>query len=364
MAQAPSFKRLTDRISARTIDEAEVVASVLLAILVAHAMGATNVSWAAFAGYMVMRGHAAETVMRGVLRILGTIAGGLLALAVSPLLGSPFAAALALFLVGSGALYAALTARRSYAWLFLGLTFAMVVLDRIEHPGIAARDFVETRILETVAGTLACVAVSLASTFTLRRRWPATRSPRPVSLGWHPEAFRHALQAGVALAVLVALAAWLHVPALAQSAIGIMAVMIVPADAIGASGLGPVSRRLLHRFIGCLAGAVIAAVFLFLAQGRAPLLILGTILGVVLGRHLENGDPRHRYVGTQLALAILIALVPDSYADAAIEPALTRLAGVLIGIAVLEPVLLAWHALAPRRPAQTAAEDRGEIGGI
>jgi uncharacterized membrane protein YccC len=361
MAGAALWKRLTGRITTRTVDEAEVVASVLLAILAAHWLSAANVSWAAFAGYMVMRGHASETVVRGLLRIIGTCAGGLLALAASPFLGWWPAAALALFLVGGGTLYQAITARRSYAWLFFGLTFAMVVLDKLEHPGIALGDFVQTRILETLAGTLACVAVSLASTLTLRRYWPAKRTPRADRIGWHRDAARHALQGAVALALLVGLSAWLHVPALSQSAIGIMAVMLVPADSIGASGLMPVSQRLIQRFLGCLAGAALAAAFLFVAHGSAVLLILGTILGVVIGRHLENGEHPHRYVGTQFALAILIALVPDSYADAEIGPALTRLAGVLIGFAALEPVLLAWHWIAPRRAAilpEAATENR------
>ncbi|MBB4100143.1 FUSC family protein [Sphingomonas kyeonggiensis] len=357
MTEAAPRKRLVDRVTARTVDEAEVVASVLLAIAVAHWLGAANVYWAAFAGYMVMRGHAGETLVRGLLRITGTGAGGLLALAAAPFLGWWPAAAAALFLVGGGALYAAITAKRSYAWLFFGLTFAMVVLDKLAHPDVALARFVETRVLETVAGTLACLAVSLASTLTLRRIWPATPSPRPAALGWHPEAARHALQAATALALLVGLSAWLHLPALSQAAIGIMAVMLVPADSIGASGLMPVSRRLVQRFLGCLAGAALAALILFVAQGSPPLLILGTILGVVIGRHLENGDHAHRYVGTQFALAILIVLVPDSYADAEIRPALMRLAGVLIGFAVLEPVLLAWHWIAPSRQVAVRSKD-------
>lgn len=361
MTEAAPRKRLVDRVTARTVDEAEVVASVLLAIAVAHWLGAANVYWAAFAGYMVMRGHAGETLVRGLLRITGTGAGGLLALGAAPFLGWWPAAAAALFLVGGGALYAAITAKRSYAWLFFGLTFAMVVLDKLAHPDVALARFVETRVLETVAGTLACLAVSLASTLTLRRIWPATPGPRPAGLGWHPEAARHALQAATALALLVGLSAWLRLPALSQAAIGIMAVMLVPADSIGASGLMPVSRRLVQRFLGCLAGAALAALILFVAQGSPALLILGTILGVVIGRHLENGDHAHRYVGTQFALAILIVLVPDSYADAEIRPALMRLAGVLIGFAVLEPVLLAWHWIAPSR--QVAAQSKDDAPG-
>ncbi|MCA6121431.1 FUSC family protein [Bradyrhizobium sp. WSM 1704] len=47
----------------------------LLAILFAHAICVANVSWAAYSGYMVMRGHVAESTLRGVLRFLGICAG-------------------------------------------------------------------------------------------------------------------------------------------------------------------------------------------------------------------------------------------------------------------------------------------------
>ena len=361
---------LIGRIDARMVDELECVASVLLAIIVAHVIGAANVSWAAFSGYMVMRGHVADTLSRGTLRIVGTIAGGLLALAATPFLapGWPLAAP-ALMLIGTASLYAALTAKRAYAWLFFGLTFAMVVFDKIEHPEIALGAFVETRILETVAGTFACMAVSLASGATLRRRWPASRVPRAQRAGWHPDALRHAVQGGAALAVLALLSDWLPLPALAQSAVTIMAVMLVPASGIGPSGFRPVSARMVQRFVGCIAGALLAALFLFTTflftpHAPAPLLILGTIVGVAIGRHLENGDHPHRYIGTQFTLAILITVVPDSYAEATIEPGFERLSGILIGMAVLEPILLAWHFVNPSRRAAGAATHPDEPGSI
>lgn len=67
------------RVNSRWLDEAECVVSVLLSIAAAHLFGATNVAWAAFAGLLVMRGHAADTMQRGLLRIMGTILGGALA---------------------------------------------------------------------------------------------------------------------------------------------------------------------------------------------------------------------------------------------------------------------------------------------
>jgi hypothetical protein len=46
----------------------------------------------------------------------------------------------------------------------------------------------------------------------------------------------------------------------------------------------------------------------------------------MIGRHTKNGGHAHIYVGMQFTLAILVTLVPDSYA-AAVVPALDRLYG-------------------------------------
>lgn len=351
-------------IDARCVDELECVASVLLAILFGHLIGAANISWAAFSGYMVMRGHAAESLLRGVLRIVGTMAGAALGLLLTPwLAGNVVVASIMLAVVGGGTLYGALTGRRAYAWLFVGLTFSMILLDKMEHPAIAVEAFARTRLLEVVAGTVACVIVSAASTITLRRLWPAERAAPAERIGWHPNALRHAAQAGVALACVPGLGLLLGLPAMAQSAVAILAVMMVPVTSIGASGFGPVSRRLFNRVIGCLAGAALAAMFLLLGHGSPNWLIAGTVIGVAAGRHLENGRGGLAYAGTQFVLAVLVTLVPDSYADAHIDPAVDRLAGTLIGMVLLEPVLLVWHLVAPGGRAKTDRTEV-EIGGV
>ena len=343
----------------RMVDEIECVASVLLAILLAHLIGAHSVAWAAFTSFILMRGHVSETLLRGLMRIVGTALGAGLALLVVPYAVRTLpTAVLAAAIVGTIGMYATLTAKRAYAWLLFALTFEMILLDKIEHPTVDALAFVETRLLEVGAGTVACVAVSLLTTLTARRRWPGPPIPRAMRIGWHPHAARHAAQAGTALALLPILHALFGIPELEQAGVTVMAVMIVPVDGLGTGGLGPVSRRLLYRAVGCLCGSALAAATLFVAQGSAPVLIAGTCLGVVIGRHIENGAKRIQYLGLQFTLAILVTLVPDSYADAAIRPAMERIASILIGMALLEPVLLAWHLLTPRpagAPAPPAA---------
>lgn len=320
----------------------------LLAIVFAHLVGARNVSWAAFSGYMVMRAHVADSLLRGALRIIGTAFGAGLALVTVPAIQDFWPlCSLAGGAFGGVAMYGALTSRRSYAWLFTGLTFEMVLLDKLGHPSLAVTAFATTRMLEVGSGTVASIIISTLSALTARRRWPGVRTPPAQQVGWQPLAFRHAGEAAIALAFLPPLATLVGIRETAQGAISIMAVMMVPISSLGVSGLAPVSRKLAERIVGCLAGAVPAALILFIARGNPVVMILGTVAGVLIGRHIENGSHSHVYVGTQFTLAILVTLVPDNYTNAALSPSLERLLGILIGMALIEPVLIAWRLFVP-----------------
>jgi uncharacterized membrane protein YccC len=337
------------------VDELECVLSVLLAIVLGHLVGAINISWAAFSGYMVMRGHVSESFRRGVLRILGTILGAALAVAIYPFVAeNPFTLSATLALIGWCSLYGALTHRHAYGFLFIGLTFSMVVLGYPQN-WIDLLGFARSRILEVLAGTTACVLVSMASTLTLRQRWPADLRPSPAIAGWHADAARHAAQGALAMAVLPVVHVLWRLPELGQAAVAIMAVMLVPVSRIGGSGLLPVSRRMMLRVAGCAFGAALAAVILLIARGSADILIAGALFGVMLGRHIENSTSPIAYGGTQFTLAMLIALVPDSYVAPDPEAGIARLAGTVLGIALLEPVLAAFHVFTWRR--SVAAKD-------
>lgn len=335
----------------RMADEWACVASVMLAIVFAHWIDAGMVSWAAFSAFVLLKSELSETLLRGLLRIAGTIAGAGLALAIVPIAAHSLPVAmLSAAVVGTLGLYGMLTARRAYAWLLFGLTFEMILLDKLTHPQLDTMAFAETRLLEVLAGTLACIIVSLTATALARRKWLAGTPARPDRMRWNSHAARHAAQAGIAIAVLLVLHEWFVLPELPQAAITIMAVMIVPVEGLGASGFVPVTRRLLHRAIGCMAGGLFALAILLIAQGNPVILVGGTCIGIVIGRHIENGLPKATYVGLQFTLAVLVGLVPDSYAEAEITPALQRLVSIFIGMAVLEPVLLAWHLVLPTRP--------------
>ncbi len=336
----------------RMADEIECVASVLLAIVFGHLADVENISWAAFSGYMVMRGRVSESVLRGLLRVVGTVLGALLALALIPLIGAnPIAAAAALALIGGATLYGTLVGKRSYAWLFVGLTFAMILLDKLEHPGLDVAAFASTRIRGECRGHPGLragqpglglhLAAALAGTGAAGgdrlRLEPGSGAPRCPGRG--RARFAAIPRRGVPCAGAFARLHHHH-----------------GGDADPAQRHRCQRVRFRSAVASCSGSAdasaarVLAAAFILLAhpavQATAAVLLAGTVLGVVLGRHIENGAKAIAYAGTQFTLAILVTLVPDSYAHVALEPGIARLTGILAGILLLVPVLAAWHLIA------------------
>ncbi len=350
----------------RLIDEVECVLSVLLAIAFAHALGAQYVGWAAFSGYAVMRSTLPESLMRGTLRIAGTAAGAVVALLLAPLvIGSSYTLALALALVGGTTLYFALVSRRSYAWLFTGLTFCMILIEGMKVSSNSVAPFAQSRVLEIVAGTCASILVSAVSACTVRRVTRRCDQLVPVAAAvrqspmWHKGAALHAAQAAIALALIPSIWKWTGFSSLSQSSVTIMAVMLLPIAMLDASPLHPVTSKMLLRFVGCGVGGILAIAALFASHHSPLLMTLALCIAVIVGRHIENGNAATSYIGVQFALAFLVVLVPDNYFNAQPDPGVGRLTGILLGIVVLEPILLVWHLLfnrAAERDVRMAAE--------
>lgn len=320
----------------RLVDQVEAVTSVLLAILLAQLAGTRNVGWAAFSGYMVIRSHLSASTQRAALRVLGTLLGALAGYGVAlRIAGHPFWASLVLGVFVAVTMYMVLVGRRTYAWLFTGLTFLMVVVEGVVPQAASPASYALSRVLEILIGTTASMIVSYLSAKTLRR-WVPGQPPKPAmsNFGWHPNAAWHAVQAGIAAALIPLFSRWIAVPALIQAGITVMAVMAVPLSSLDGNRKA-VSTRMVHRFIGCSLGALFAMAILLLSHHSVVLMTLGLCLGVAIGRHIENGPHRYGYIGVQFALAFLVVLVPDRYAFADISPGVERLLGILAGFALL-----------------------------
>ncbi|PMQ04459.1 p-hydroxybenzoic acid efflux pump subunit AaeB [Dyella sp. AD56] len=320
----------------RMVDQAEAIASVLLAIAIAQLAGTRNVGWAAFSGFMVIRSHLSASTQRAALRVLGTVLGALGGYVVATqIVGHPLWASLSLGLVVTATMYMVLVGRRPYAWLFTGLTFLMVVVESVVPQASSPASYAVSRVAEILIGTSASLIISYLSSKTLRRWIPGQPPKLAVSqFGWHTNAAWHALQAGIAAALVPLFYRWVAIPALIQAGITVMAVMAVPLASLD-TNRRVVSTRMVHRFIGCSLGALLAIAILLSCGHNAVLITLGVCLGVAIGRHIENGPHRYGYIGVQFALAFLVVLVPDRYASADIGPGVERLLGILAGFAML-----------------------------
>ncbi|EAA8741673.1 FUSC family protein [Salmonella enterica] len=329
----------------RLVDCTEAVISVLLSIFVAHQLHVAHVGWAAFSGYMVMRSHVIITLERGLLRVMGTILGGLLALNIGPLFNSPLYSGIMLAMVSFICIYCALVAKRGYVWVFFGITFSMVCMDGIQHGVSQINHFAYNRMLEICIGTSCCVIVSALSTWFIR---PRIFSEHIIKKGlfplayhrvwWHRKAFFHAFQGAIAMMLVPLVWHDFGVMSLSQTVVTIMAVMAIPLSSLDLA-VHPSSMKIRHRLAGCLCGGMVAFVFISISYNFHALVLIFIAIGIFIGRSIENSRAlSFKYAGTQFSLGLLIVLTPDHYSLISVEPGVQRLLGIFAGVILLEPV--------------------------
>ncbi|WP_266180351.1 FUSC family protein [Dyella humicola] len=321
------------------------MASVLLATLIAKAVGMPNISWAAISGYFVIRGRMTEILTRGSLRLVGTTVGALLAALLGPqILPGPMAVACVGAFVGLLSIYGALTAQRSQAWLLFGLMFGLTLFDKYEHTDHLLREIAAGRPLQAAVGIIAAIVVGYVSSLTARRYWPALVVPAPKAIDWSSEAAARALLGGLAILLLPWAYVAFAIPGPAQGYVTIITAMLFPlAGAPRRSKL--IATRLIQRIAGSLAGGAVAGLLILIAHGMPTLLIGGMTLSVGVGRYVENRKSQIAHGGTQFILTVLVALAADSYEQANIEPAISRLCGIFFGMTLLAAVTFTWSAV-------------------
>ena len=164
----------------RAREAAKRVLSVLVAVATSSVLNLDDLSWAAFSGYMVMRGSFAETFRRGLMRIVGTAGGALLGLLLAPSAADdPLLLVVFLFLVSWIGTFQSLATNYSYAWLFFGLTAGMVITEALASPD-AVVHFAATRVAEITVGTCACLVHRSAIARRCRRDF-STSNPAGIS---------------------------------------------------------------------------------------------------------------------------------------------------------------------------------------
>jgi uncharacterized membrane protein YccC len=340
----------------RAREPLKAVLSVLLAVTVATALRLDDLSWAAFSGYMVMRADIAESIPRGLMRVAGTVGGGLVGLLLAPTVAdSPVLLMLCLFVVSWIGTFKGLTSRYSYAWLFFGLTAGMVMTESLAAPGNVVH-FAGTRVAEIVVGTGSCLlvaglfAAAGAAAGTGAPRNPASISPftglrdafQAAWLREHGPLLVHSTRAALAVGLLPVVWRWFSIEDFSQTAVTSYLVMMVPMEAVLERRHSTIYQRMAHRTLGCLLGGGTAIACLSILSNVMLLGILALCVGIWIGYHIQIGNEGIGYLGTQFVLGFLITFIQGPGPVASILPGLERLLGILIGSAMLCVLILVW----------------------
>jgi uncharacterized membrane protein YccC len=334
----------------------KAVLSVLLAVTLADALELDDLAWAAFSGFMVMRADVSEAAQRGLMRILGTLSGTAFGVVLAPGIADNPALLVAALLVATWVgIFGSLKSPHSYAWVFFGITAALVMTEALAAPDNVVH-FAATRVAEITVGTSSCILVANlfsanrtevqagAQTIADAAREPS-RAPKVLSEAWfvdHWALLEHATRSALAAALLPVIWRWFEIEDFSQTAVTSFVIMIVPADAIKEGPRRAIIERMAHRAVGCLLGSAVALASLPTLGNTLLASLFVLSVGVWIGYHVHNGRNGVNYVGTQFTLGLLITLVQGPGPIKDITPGLERFVGIVIGIATHCLLIVFW----------------------
>ncbi|SAL61371.1 Fusaric acid resistance protein family protein [Caballeronia arvi] len=382
---------------ARALFATQAMLSVGLAVALAYAFHLSNIWWAAISGFAVMQSKFSACAQRGVQRVVGTVAGALIGAAAGPVIGDvPWIFVPLLGVITGVAVYRALVSDAGYAWVLGAVTSLMVIFEAHRLVSAAATaSFALLRVAEVVVGTVACVAVSAlfhAGVQHYRKSRGAAPVPRaqaastidrvdganaqivtvmPSDAALAVQALdathaaraeqsalamrkRLGWQSAWSVMILASLAYVWDLPGFAQAMVTAIAVLILPASALGKPTHKPIAERMIQRFVGCLLAGAVSLALLPLLGDNAFACMIALCAGVWIGCHVQTGTQGASYVGRQFGIAFIMVFVQDHHWSSDPMPALMRLGGILGGIVVLSAVMAAGAARAARKAPHAA----------
>jgi len=296
---------------------------VVLAVLAAIALGLADPWWAAISAWMVWTPDRRALLDRAAQRVAGTLAGAVSGYVLAEAAaGQAGLQAVLLFAVGAIGTRLRFTAGRfAYGWFYLAITMTLVLVQSLSGSG-ALEAFAVARCLEILCGVVVATLVDAV----LGRAPP--EGPLPPAAAWPAaEVARAALVGGCAMVLVPLLWRLFELPSVVQMAV--TALVLVDRDLLAQR------LRAGQRIRGGLAGAALGLGLLGLGLNSLPIWLTALGGGLVLFSPRHHGGGPEAYVGTQGGLALIMALVSGSGPPATVVPALGRLAGILLGVALV-----------------------------
>ena len=314
-------------------------AGVVAAVFIALFAGLENPYWAALSAMVIAHADHSELFTKGMLRIAGTMAGVFGGVVAAQFLeGLPVGQAAAAMLAAGIGIYGRQRSAYGYAWFYGGVTFLLVIVSSLTDPE-GLFEFAENRCLEIIVGV---VAATLAS-WALRPAGSGLAHLVAHAPVVAPADARR-LAFAAALGTLAILLAWtaLSLPSLTQ--VIVSSLIVIDANP------GTTRHRGLQRIVGCIIGGAAGLAVLGIDATGFAWWTAALAIGVYVPARAHLGGSPNAYIGTQSAIAFLITMV-DSGPPATIVPPVERLAGIILGVALMS--LVTW-ALTARRSGKVA----------
>ncbi|TDH61018.1 hypothetical protein E2C06_18745 [Dankookia rubra] len=313
--------------------------SVVFAVLVALRLGLDDPWWAAISAWIVSSPDRRQLLSKAAQRTGGTLlgaVGGLGASAASA--GQPVLQAVLLFGIGAYGTRARFgPSRFAYAWFYAAITATLVLVQSLGPAGDLDA-FARARCLEIVCGVVVatlCDAVLGGP--------PEAAAPAPAGAAPAADLDRLGLVGGLVLALVPLLWAQFELPSVVQGAI--TALVVLDRD------IGAARVRGRQRMLGCVLGGGLGALLLALGPDALSLWLAAFGGGLLVFARLHHGGGPDAYVGTQGGVALIMAMASGNGPPDTLQPALDRLAGVVLGTALVVGVSLLLAAGARARAA-------------
>jgi uncharacterized membrane protein YccC len=165
----------------------------------------------------------------------------------------------------------------------------------------------------------------------------------------------YACRGGLTVMLLPALAEW--IAPISPVAMGITAVVVlsIPMSSTQQPDNRALVQRAVHRFVGCLIGALVGLACLAFVGDDFLLWIALIPPGIWLCSQIQTGTTGVTYIGMQAMFAYLMSLVQGQGPPESISPGLERLVGVIGGVSILVVVSLVLSLIPLSQPSPAPA---------